>query len=185
MFLRGHIHGRLFARPMATAATAVPTVAAAAVAAVLCRGTRGARQFLLLQRQADLEPPRLPLGLPLVRLQVGEPVQVAAARALEEECGIGASLLRWHPVPITASTSAWSSHELSFLIAHCFAWYRPPKEEHFPNPFELNFRWLSYGELRALVQAEELGLNFSREVVVPLRVAEKLADADMLYEPDA
>lgn len=33
---------RLFARPMATAATAVPTVAAAAVAAVLCRGTRGA-----------------------------------------------------------------------------------------------------------------------------------------------
>lgn len=25
-------------------------------------------------------------------------------------------------------------------------------------------RWLSYGELRALVQAEELGLNFSREV---------------------
>eukprot|EP00913_Durusdinium_trenchii_P035974 g33658.t1 len=104
---------------MATAATAVPTVAAAAVAAVLCRGTRGARQFLLLQRQADLEPPRLPLGLPLVSLGAISPP-------------------------------------------------RPHQEEHFPNPFELNFRWLSYGELRALVQAEELGLNFSREVVVPL-----------------
>eukprot|EP00435_Cladocopium_sp_Y103_P015542 s359_g3.t2 len=37
-----------------------------------------------------LESPRLNFGLPLVRLQVGEAVQVAAARAVEEECGLTA-----------------------------------------------------------------------------------------------
>lgn len=160
---------------------------AAAVAAVLCRGRSGSREFLLLDRSRNggsLESPRLNFGLPLVRLDVGEAVQVAAARAVEEECGLTASFLRWHPVPITASASAWSSADSSFLIAHCFAWYCPPKEEHFPNPYEESFRWLCRKDLRDLARQRNLGLNFAREVLTPLEVAQTLIDQQLLHAPE-
>eukprot|EP00434_Breviolum_minutum_P010585 symbB.v1.2.009337.t1/scaffold561.1/size520142/5 len=163
----------------------------AAVAVVLCRGretSKTPREFLLLERSEDqsrLELPRMTLGFPLVRLEVGEAIQVAAARALEEECALTASFLRWHPVPITSSLSAWSTTDSCFLVAHCFAWYSPPKEQHFPNPYEESFRWLGRQELRDVARRKHLGLNFAREVLTPLEVAETLIDRQVLREPES
>ncbi|CAJ1456790.1 unnamed protein product [Effrenium voratum] len=68
-----------------------------AVACIVCQGLNP-RQFLLLKRDGDLLAPRQRFGLPAVRLEAGEAVPVAAARAVEEECSLTADTLRWHPV---------------------------------------------------------------------------------------
>ncbi|CAJ1333356.1 unnamed protein product [Effrenium voratum] len=132
-----------------------------AVACIVCQGLNP-RQFLLLKRDGDLLAPRQRFGLPAVRLEAGEAVPVAAARAVEEECSLTADTLRWHPVPITASTSTWDSNADSFLVAYCFAWYSPPKES-FPNPHEDRLRWMCRQSLKDLCLKQGLGLGFARE----------------------
>eukprot|EP00439_Symbiodinium_sp_Y106_P046971 s5063_g6.t1 len=156
----------------------------AAVAAVVCKQAAGdPPHFLLINRPVDDQGPatlRHPFGLPLVRLNRGEAAIVAAARAVEEECGLSAESLRWHPVPITAATSHRHSEKCSFLIAYCFAWYIATGEGHFPNPFEDSFRWSSSKKLREVTRKESLGLSFAREVLAPLELTEQLLQKDVL-----
>eukprot|EP00439_Symbiodinium_sp_Y106_P051049 s5063_g6.t2 len=146
-------------------------------------GRRDPPHFLLINRPVDDQGPatlRHPFGLPLVRLNRGEAAIVAAARAVEEECGLSAESLRWHPVPITAATSHRHSEKCSFLIAYCFAWYIATGEGHFPNPFEDSFRWSSSKKLREVTRKESLGLSFAREVLAPLELTEQLLQKDVL-----
>lgn len=156
----------------------------AAIAAVVCKQAAGGRpRYLLINRQVDDPGPamlRHPFGLPLVRLNPGEAAIVAAARAVEEECGLSAESLRWHPVPITAATSHRPSEKCSFLIAYCFAWYIAAGEGHFPNPFEDSFRWSAGEELREVARKKALGLFFAREVLAPLELTEELLRKDVL-----
>jgi len=115
---------------------------------------------------------------------LGEAVIVGAAREVEEECGLTASSLRWHPTPITATDAIFfgeedDSIEFHYLIAQCFAWHTPsPVEEAEAGDDAMEVQWFTKKELAKWAASE--GLWYSRNILEVVDTADRMVDAGLI-----
>mmetsp|Transcript_71157 Transcript_71157/g.180095 ORF Transcript_71157/g.180095 Transcript_71157/m.180095 type:complete len:221 (+) Transcript_71157:110-772(+) len=167
------------------ASHAYPSTPRAAVAAVVCRTDGLERRYLLAQR--GKAPRAGSWSLPGGSLELGEAVLVGVAREVEEECGLTAATLRWHPTPITATDAIFFGEveigdgdpEFHYLIAQCFAWHAPgPLEEAVAGDDALDLQWLSVPELARRASVE--GLWYGRNVIEVVRIAESLIECGII-----
>mmetsp|Transcript_78366 Transcript_78366/g.221628 ORF Transcript_78366/g.221628 Transcript_78366/m.221628 type:complete len:205 (-) Transcript_78366:32-646(-) len=162
-----------------------------AVAAVVCRTDSVDRRYLLVQR--SMPPAAGQWSLPGGKLELSEGILAGAAREVEEECGLTAASLRWHPWPITATDAIFfaggggdrvGSPEFHYLVAQCFAWHDPAAEVATPGDDALDARWLSLKDIRC--QSKDEGLRFTGMVVDVVRVAEDMIIRGlMICDPSA